>query len=360
MINILLAGCGRYLQGVGVLNQVGTQLKSLGCTHPLIVGGQKAMSVSLPQIDAGLKKENISYIVSYFYGHCTDKTIQDLSNNLKNNRCDSVIGVGGGKALDAAKAVANQCSIPIICVPTSAATCAATTPLSIIYSEEGKQIRIDFFNNEVNVVLCDTEIIAKAPARLLAAGIADSFAKLCEYSSPYSKLEYSQKGLGVFCGYTLANAANEILFQIGEKAYNDVTNNSLTQAVEECAFVNIALIGVISGFGGYAAQGKGRFAIAHALNEVIRNYYPNIGNKWLHGEIVGVGVLTQLAVNGSDDSYINKTRNLLKSIGAPVSLDELGFSKNCKNTEELINYLIRQSSYPGEYQQMFDIINETV
>ena len=82
MINILLAGCGRYLQGVGVLYQVGTQLKSLGCTRPLIVGGQKAMSVSLPQIDAGLKKENISYIVSYFYGHCTDKSFR-FSNNLK-------------------------------------------------------------------------------------------------------------------------------------------------------------------------------------------------------------------------------------------------------------------------------------
>ena len=235
----------------------------------------------------------------------------------------------------------------IICIPTSAATCAAIMQHNI-FGRRNKYVLT--FDNEVNVVLCDTEIIAKAPARLLAAGIADSFAKLCEYSSPYSKLEYGQKGLGIFCGYTLANAANEILFQIGEEAYNDVTNGSLTQAVEECTFVNIALIGVISGLGGYAAQGKGRFAIAHALNEVIRNYYQNIGNKWLHGEIVGVGVLTQLAVNGSDDYYINKTRSLFKSIEPCF----FGFSKNCQNTED--NKIFNgTSSYPGEYQQLLKL-----
>lgn len=359
MADMLLAGCGRYIQGAGILDQIGVQLKSLLCRRPLIIGGKKAMSAAFPRLAAGLNSKNISYNVSYFSGHCTDEAIKYYSTVASDNGCDCIIGVGGGKVLDTAKAVANANNVPIICVPTSAATCAATTPLSIIYSEEGKQIRIDFFDREVDTVICDTEIIAQAPVRLMASGIADSFAKLCEYSSPYSQLEYGQKGLGIYCGYTLSLAANEILFQNGEQACKDIENNIISRHVEECAFVNIALIGVISGLGGYGEQGKGRFAIAHALNEVIRNHYPDIGEKWLHGEVVGVGVLAQLAVNGSDSSYVDKTRSLLKSIGAPVSLGDLGLDKDLELVD-FAKYLISQSSFKGDHEKLFEIIDNTI
>lgn len=358
MYHTLLSGCGKYLQGSGVLSQTGAQLKSLGFNHPFILGGKTALSVTMPQLKQALEAENIPFGVTHFCGHCTDKTTQDFSSDYKKAKCDCIIGIGGGKALDTSKAVANKVHAPIICIPTSAATCAATTPLSVMYSEAGKQIRIDFFKQEVNLVIVDTDIIVQAPVRLTASGIADSLAKFCEFASPYPFLKYGEKGTGLYCGYSLAQAANEILFQSGPQACSDIKARRLTQAVEDCVFVNIGLVGVISGLGGYGGEGKGRFAIAHALNEVMRIYYPEISSNWLHGEIVGVGVLAQLAVNKTDPTYIQKTRNLLQKISSPYSLQKLGFPVKSEELDNLISCLVDCNTLESEKQFLSNILTK--
>ena len=62
--------------------------------------------------------------------------------------------------------------LPIITVPTIASTCAAWTPLSVMYDEHGAVVAEDWLSHSPKAVIADTEVIMKAPVRYLIAGTA--------------------------------------------------------------------------------------------------------------------------------------------------------------------------------------------
>lgn len=347
----LLAGCGRYLQGEGILSSLGSELISMHLKRPFIIGGVTAMEKSFCPMKSSLETENIAYVRRLFHGHCTDRAVAGLCGEARALGCDCILGVGGGTVLDTAKAVAVKLDVPILCIPTCASTCAAATALSVMYSDEGKQIRIDFFNREVDVVVADTSVLAAAPPRLLAAGIADSFAKLCEYSSPKVSLAYGEKSIGLYSGYVLSGAVNEALLSAGAKAYRDALAGRATKELEDCIFVIISLVGVVSGLGGYGGRGGARFAIAHAVNEVMRIDFPETAESWLHGELVGLGVLAQLQADGYPDDYIQKCRSLLREIRVPVSFRELGFPGGKEAAGRLVSRVLECTSLEGAQRQ---------
>ena len=51
---------------------------------------------------------------------------------------DAIVGIGGGKTIDAAKAVAHPAGLPLVVVPTVASTDAPTSALAVVYTEEGE------------------------------------------------------------------------------------------------------------------------------------------------------------------------------------------------------------------------------
>ena len=50
---------------------------------------------------------------------------------------DVVLGLGGGKAIDSAKAIADEANLPVVILPTLASTDAPTSALSVIYTDDG-------------------------------------------------------------------------------------------------------------------------------------------------------------------------------------------------------------------------------
>lgn len=68
----------------------------------------------------------------------------------------SVIGLGGGKTLDTAKAVSAQLRVPIVIAATIASTDAPTSARAVIYSEEGLVLGYLDLPRNPDVVLLDT------------------------------------------------------------------------------------------------------------------------------------------------------------------------------------------------------------
>lgn len=91
-----------------------------------------------------------------------------------------VFGVGGGKALDTVKCLCITDDKPVFTFPTIASNCAACTSVSIMYNEDGTFLKPNFFVRPAMHAFIDTEIIAKAPAQYMWAGIGDTYAKYYE------------------------------------------------------------------------------------------------------------------------------------------------------------------------------------
>lgn len=343
-IRRMLAGANHYYQGTDILDKVGEEAQEKGWTRALVLGGRKALSAAWPTVENGLRQRNIQALVQVYEGFNTAEDIDAYAALCAKENCSGIIGIGGGKIMDLAKAAAVIAGRPVFTVPTSAATCAAYAPLSVVYTSAGQQAGIRFHDREVDAVFVDLRIIANAPVRLLAAGMADAMAKTCEYSSTHKQLHYGDIDTAKYCGYCLSRSADEILLQCGAQAYQDVLENKVSPALEDAVFASIAVIGVVSGMCGYTNKPGGRFAIAHGFNEIIRGRWEKDPRKFLHGELVAVGILAQLYVNGLDEGYIAQVREFFRAIHVPCTLTDLGIVLDDRELEIFSGEIIGNSS----------------
>ena len=129
-------------------------------------------------IVASFEHDGIPYELMEFGGECSMEEIDRHRAHLGGS--DAVIGIGGGKTLDTAKAVAHFAHMPVMIVPTAASSDAPCSRLSVLYTPGGVFDRYLPLPANPNVVLMDTDVIAKAPVRFLVSGLGDAFATYYE------------------------------------------------------------------------------------------------------------------------------------------------------------------------------------
>ena len=137
-------------------------------TRILMIGGEKAMDAAAPLLEAALKDTDLSIVDRVIFGKdCTTAQIARWAAYAKACGADMIFGMGGGKALDTAKGAADQAGLPVFTFPTIAATCAATTALSVVYREDGNFERFAFFEKPARHCFINTRVIADAPWKYL-------------------------------------------------------------------------------------------------------------------------------------------------------------------------------------------------
>ncbi|MEG2437765.1 MAG: iron-containing alcohol dehydrogenase, partial [Cetobacterium sp.] len=72
-----------------------------------------------------------------FNGECSKNEINRIVKIVNEHNYDCIVGVGGGKTLDTAKAVSFYTKKPVVIMPTIASTDAPTSALSVIYTDDG-------------------------------------------------------------------------------------------------------------------------------------------------------------------------------------------------------------------------------
>ena len=290
-------GSGRYLQEEGIISRVGEESLALGA-GALIIGGKTALSITEGSIRESLDAVSNRYEIITHIGPCSREAAERYSKVADEKALSVIIGVGGGVIMDLSKLVASIGGRRIMTVPTSSATCAAVTPLSVVYTEDGRTVGTTHFLREVDTVLVDTDILRRQPKRLLVSGVLDALAKLPEIEKRYKKGTPPGKApLGLSYARTLAEDTEALLSGYTETALSDMSADRVTPILDEIIFAAISVTGVISGI----ARGSNQCAIAHKFYEMTRLMYPKESKAYLHGEIVGVGLLLQNHFSGREE-----------------------------------------------------------
>jgi len=334
-------GCGRYLQGDGVLSMIGEEVARLGAHRPYIIGGKTALSLTRETIDRSLAALDMQAIYHTYTHFCCRELCEEIMASDAFRACDIVIGVGGGNVMDAAKYCAVLSGKPILNVPTSSATCAAYTPLSVCYTQEGGTVGSTHHKVEVNCVLVDMEILCRQPVRLLLSGVYDSLAKIYELRQRLLGVSVDDSDIGLYASYRMSEFMTELLLRKLDECCADIQNGRNTKTVYDVVYALIAMTGVISGL----ARGSNQTAIGHKIYESLRALYPREVYSFLHGEMVAIGLIVQIAYNGDEDADAFAAR--MRALGMPTTLSEIGVAPTAENKQRLYDTLCKSSAMAG-------------
>lgn len=331
-------GAGRYIQEPNALNLAGEEISRFGHSA-FIIGGPTAIRIVKDTLSASLENAQVSYNITIYSGYTTHDAANNYAKYCSDNHFDVVVGVGGGKIMDLAKCISHIAGLPVVTIPTQAATCAAYTPMSVMYTADGAAygtIGGNFYHDyEVSAVIVDENIMIYQPPRFAASGILDAMAKFIEVQHGHSEMHFDNFNIELFTAYTLAKYTYDILERTCLKIYDDIKNHKLTKEVHDFLFINFAVTSMISG----VSKAFGQTALAHEMYYCARMYFTKESLRFLHGEIVGTSLILQLCYNHTPEK-IEAFKDFMKQMDMPVTLSELGIPENEANIQKIFDYLL--------------------
>ncbi|MFZ9567643.1 MAG: iron-containing alcohol dehydrogenase family protein [Vulcanococcus sp.] len=307
------------------------------CQRPLILGRSPATRALRLQLRSDLEQQGLQPEAAELEFDCCEEDLGRISAEITSLGCDAVLAAGGGKVLDAGKLLAHRLKLPCITVPTSAATCAGWTALANLYSPQGAFQGDVALDHCPELLIFDHELVASAPARTLASGIADAMAKWYEASVSSGA---SSDGL-VQQAVQQARVLRDQLLLEAEAALAEPGSDAWIRVAEASGLT----AGLIGGVGG----ARCRTVAAHAVHNGLTQLEASHGQ--LHGEKVGFGILVQLRLEetvGGSQLAAQARRQLLpffQSLKLPVSLADLGLAQaSLQELQEVATFACRPGS----------------
>ncbi len=304
---LLTVGPARVYGGNGVLADLGPAV-SRTASRVAIVTGATAWRAAATAVESTLSTAGVATEVLFYGKQVSESTLESLCFEARG--VDAIVGVGGGKALDAAKLAAHRLEVPAYMVPTSAATCAAWTALSNVYSDEGGWLYGVPLEQGPRAVFLDHGLVLDAPVRLLAAGVADAMAKWYESDSAVDLGSADATSTGA------VELSHHLHKQLVRHAKAALSGDRA--AGVRVADLNVILTGAVSGLGGSMCRSVAAHAVANGLTHL-----PGASCS-LHGEKVAFGLLVQFVLQDRDLSEIEEFIAFLADLRLPLTLESLG------------------------------------
>ena len=321
----VLASPSKYIQGKNELARIKDRISYLGGPVLFVMGGFAYKNLK-QVIEESFKGSGPTLIFEKFGGECTRKEIERIRTVYRTHNCCVVVGMGGGKAIDTAKGVAYYEKAPVVSVPTIASTDAPTSAIAVTYTEDHVFDGNILLPRNPEIVLVDTEVITRAPARFLVAGMGDALSTFFEArANAASCHDNFAGGTSTNTSLALAELCYEILVRDGPKARQSAENGICSPEVENIIEANIYLSGV-----GFESNG---LACAHSIYNAFTTLPPC--HHMYHGELVAFGTIVQLVLEKRCEQEIAEVLQFCINVGLPVSFAEI--STRELTIEELMN-----------------------
>ncbi|HPF16649.1 MAG TPA: glycerol dehydrogenase [Thermotogota bacterium] len=313
MAKKIIISPGKYIQGPGEINNLAVYCEPYG-TNLLVIASESVTKLTQEKVENAFKGTDKKIVFVQFNRECSRKEIERLKTIAEQSKTDVFLGIGGGKALDTAKAVAFYLKKPVIAIPTIASTDAPCSAISVVYTDEGVFEECLMLPSNPAVVLVDTDIIAQAPVRFLVSGMGDALATYFEARAvSRANSNNTAGGKPTQAALALAKLCYDKLLSDGLKAKLAAQSGVTNPALEIIIETNTYLSGMGFESGGLAA--------AHAIHNGLtalkdcRSFY--------HGEKVAFGTIVQLALENAPMEEITEVIGFCKRVGLPTTLKDL-------------------------------------
>lgn len=267
----------------GALDQLGSYFREGHIQKVVIFFGNGLIDMFGSRIMNSLSNANIEVLEYQELDSVKLEDITSLAFSLP-VKTQAVIGIGGGKVIDAAKYMGFLRKLPFISIPTSASSDG--------FSSASASLLIDGRRNSVPAkmaygIIADTEVIKGAPDRFLYSGIGDMVSKI---TSLYD-WQYEEDH-----GY---DEVNDFAMMIAKKAVNSFVRTPF-ETIKDDLFLkelldSLAMSGIANEIAGSSAPTSGsEHLVSHALDKLLPS-------PQLHG--IQVGIATYLMSVVQDHRY---------------------------------------------------------
>jgi glycerol dehydrogenase len=306
-----------YINKAGALRESGALASNIA-NRVFIAGGPRALAAAGSALTESLERAGVAYERMEYGGYPTWEISETVAGKAREFGAGALVAVGGGKIHDLTKAAGEITGLPVISVPTIAATCAAWAALSVIYDENGAYQKHISLKESPKLIILDRELLASAPTRYLNAGIADSLAKWYEFESMFDSGDLFLK-----LQLKTADMARELLENEGLRIAGEIEDGFADmRTFGEILDAIIALAGICGSY----ATGAARGGFAHPFYDQLTKL-PETRDK-LHGEKVSFGLVVQAILENHKniDSFIS----VFVALRQPLTLEALGIVENAE------------------------------
>ncbi len=289
------------------IDKIGDFLKSLnGAKKVSLISGSNVKKIVQKKIDESLASSNIKK--SWYLSKINDaKSIKEIEKNVRKNKTNLLIGVGGGRSVDIAKMIAFNLGKPFVSIPTSASHDGIASPFVSVKGEKPHSM----VATAPLGVFVDVDIIKRAPKNLLASGCGDLIAKITAVRDWQLGNSKTGEYYGRYSAHLALMSAKILIENSSRFAKKGPDVREIVEALISA--------GVASCIAGSSRPCSGA---EHLFSHAVDKLEPGVG---LHGEKCGIGAIMIAKLQGQDWKNIVKT---LKAVGAPTTAKEIGLKSN--------------------------------
>ena len=316
-MRMVLVAPRKYVQGRGVLGELGSFVAPIG-KRPLVLWDAKVRGVVGETVLESLKGASLKAVAVEFAGESTRAEAERVAALARTQKADVIVGIGGGKALDTAKAAAARAGTKTVTVPTIASNDSPTSSFTVWYDDKHNCLGFESWGVNPDLVLVDTLVIAQAPVRAFVAGMGDALATHLEAEACFKARGGNLVGgQPTMAARALARLCYETLLAHGVEAKRALEQKAVTPAVEKVVEANVLLSGL-----GFESGGV---ATAH----MVANALPGLAEcrGLMHGEEVAWGIMTQLCLDEDmPPDEVRRIVDFMVAVGLPVTLADVGLA----------------------------------